>query len=142
MNSRVKQIYTLLHKIGITGQKEELVIQVTDGRTTHVSELTEEEARKLAHHLQQFINQPQNFKPGNKIRRSIMSMAYIMGIIHRRMSNREKMEAIDRYLAGHPKTGKLKPLASMNIRELQALHYQMEKFMMHQLGKDEISADK
>lgn len=136
--SKTKHIYTLLNQIGIRDQKEELVEGVTQGRTTSIRELTDQEANELIRHLRTYVDPhagEKNYRPGNKIRRSIMSMAYTMMIINGQMSNDQKIEAIDRFLADHPKTGDIKPVNDMTIAELQALHYQFERFMMHKLDK-------
>ena len=62
-------------------------------------------------------------------------MAYTLEIINKAMSNTEKVAAIDQFVADHPKTGNCKPLNEMSVKELQALHYQFEVFLMSKLKK-------
>lgn len=140
--NKIKQIYTLLGQLGIRDQKEDLVSDASGGRTDSVRELRELEADGLIKHLRQFTQssnlQPatRNLQPGNNIRRSIMSMAYTLGIISQNMTNSEKMAALNEYIKNHPKTAKdAKPLMDMSIAELQALHFQFNKFMMSKLSK-------
>lgn len=136
--SKIKQIYAVLNSIGIRDQKDDLVSDVTSGRTTSIKELTDLEATELISHLRTFIDQPKprfETKPGNQIRRSIFSMSYTMGIINKQMNNADKIAAIDKFIMDHPKTGECKPILEMTVTELQALHYQFERFMMHKLEK-------
>lgn len=139
-NSR---LHALLTQRGLMDSKAELVEEYTQGRIVHSSEMTAGEAAGLIISLADGLHTPSpsqegNAYPpaGNKIRRAIMSMAYTLEVINKSMSNTEKVAAIDEYVADHPKTGiKHKPLSEMTVAELQALHYQFERFLMSKLNK-------
>jgi len=148
-----RRLHKLLAEQGPMENKGDLVLSHTGGRTEHSSRMDTREAAALIKAL--VIDDPSalkgispkrgektpNFtgcfsKPGNKIRRAIMSMAYTLGIINGKMSNIEKIAAIDEYVLEHPKTAKdFRPFTELDVKGLQALHYQFEKFLMHKLGK-------
>lgn len=140
-----RRLHKLLTEQGLMENKADLILSHTGGRTEHSSRMDVREAAALIKALT--LENPSALKgispgrgdtqkPGNQIRRAIMSMAYTLEVINKKMDNAQKIRAIDEYVKGHPKTAKeFKPLMERSVAELQALHYQFEKFLLHKIGK-------
>jgi hypothetical protein len=134
-----KQIHTLLHRCGLGPHKENLVLGMSDGRTTHVSELMPQEAKKLTDYLQAQANtiaaaQDQRSQRADKMRKKIISMAYDMGwtVID---TGRAKAD-MPRINAWVLKYGYLhKPLNQYTYHELPNLLHQYEQLHIKALEK-------
>ncbi len=77
-----KRLHSLLNKTNLTPLKPDLVCSFTDDRTTHSSEMNDEEATELCNYLQDELNKGTGENEGvrmNRMRRSVISMAYEMG---------------------------------------------------------------
>ena len=143
---QIRQVYACLKRlsemtlIDTQDLKENLVFEVTNGRTEHLSDLTNSEADELIKHLNDRMKpaapvaKPQA-KQGDKIRKTIFHCAYEMRLINNRMTNEEKVATINGYIAGHEKIGLKKKLNEYTIPELQALCFQFSVFLKHFLTK-------
>lgn len=80
--NQIAAIYTALRSRGLYEQKNELVLQFSDGRTESVSCLTFSEAQQLIKSLN--TERKPTPQPNDKMIRSIIAMAREMGIITRR----------------------------------------------------------
>ncbi len=144
------QFYSLLKQVCTAGHmdaqetKERFVKEVSLGRTGHVSELSDVEYEKLVECLKSVVGSPKTDTsttlsapevPGDRIRKSIFSMCYTMNIINTVMSNTQKLKAIDKFIAEHPKIGNKHPLMRYTVEELNKLHHQFEVFTKHYLRK-------
>ncbi len=135
----VKQIYSLLNQLSrstgldVTETKERLVLEVSSGRTDHLRELTDTEFRKLIDSLSEQLKTVT--PPGDRIRKSIMSMCYTMNLIKNEMSNTKKLQIIDKFIMDHSKIGNKKPLMKYDVKELNKLHHQFEVFTKYYLSK-------
>jgi len=135
----VKQIYSLLNQLSrstgldVTETKERMALEVSFGRTDHLRELTDTEFRKLIDSLSEQLKTVT--PPGDRIRKSIMSMCYTMNLIRNEMSNTEKLQTIDKFIMDHSKIGNKKPLMKYDVKELNKLHHQFEVFTKYYLSK-------
>ena len=127
-SSQIIQFNAILNSLNLQDMKRELIANATDGRTDRTKQMSNVEICELI----AYLNKEQKTEiKGNKIRRSIMSMCYQIGVISSEMSNEEKIAEIDKYIKSHPKTKDLemKSFVFLPVAELQKLHYQFEVFL-------------
>lgn len=127
-SEQIIQFNTILTSLGLQDMKRDIIAGATDGRTDRTKKMSKIELAFLINSLNISQSQ-QDYKKGNKIRRSIMSMSYQLEIINSLMSNEEKITEIEKYIKSHPKTKALKSFVSLTVQELQKLHYQFEVFL-------------
>jgi hypothetical protein len=74
------RIRTMLSRLGLNSLKDDMVLGFTNGRTSHISEMTDAEALEMAANLQAEINKEnEKGKAMNRMRRTVISTAYEMG---------------------------------------------------------------
>lgn len=138
-NQDIKKLYSLLHKLCVNAHmdldetKKYMVLEVSQGRTEHSKELYDNEFNRLIWNLEHSVGNIS--KPGDRTRKSIMSMCYTMNIITNTMSNTDKLREIDSYIANHTKIGNKKKLMDYSNKELNKLHHQFEVFTKYYLSK-------
>ncbi len=77
--AQIIRIHALLNQTGNMDNKEEIVSGFTDHRTTHSSQMTQQEAFKMIDHLAKYTPLQNVLNDAkNKMRRKIISMAYEM----------------------------------------------------------------
>lgn len=77
--SQNKRLHTLLHSLGLSDQKRELVGTYTNGRTTGSAEMDDEEAGALIDHLERYAMTMEKSRKSNTMRRKIIAMAHQLG---------------------------------------------------------------
>lgn len=71
---QIKYVRVLMAQNGLTEQKEEIVLAITDGRTSHLRDLNQEETKALIDSLT-----GENTKVKTRMVRKVISMAHEMG---------------------------------------------------------------
>ena len=132
--AQVQKMRVLLSQNDAEQHKETMCFSVSGGRTSHLSDLNIDEISFLINKLQgKTSDSPATFKMGNKIRRSIFSLAHQLNVINSVMTNADKIKAINEYIEKHEKIGVKKKFNSYTVKELQNLHYQFEVFLKYKL---------
>lgn len=122
-------LHALLNELKLTAYKADYVIDVTNGRTAHSSELNVMEAQTLITKLQQLVNDKKNEGKGEEaaadqkqleekkqsMRRAIISKFREMGC--NTDEGKADMNTIHAIVAAHWKT----PLNGLSIKEMQRI---------------------
>lgn len=127
---QIRAFRAMLNKLNMQDMKDDLVMQASNGRTTHSTELTMSEMRGLLEHLGGKQDKEALLKRSNMMRRRIFSMCYTLGWV--KYDEAEKRDVVDKdRLDGWLiKYGYLhKDLQQYEYRELPRLVTQFENFM-------------
>lgn len=130
MNSTLnKQLHYLLSASGLVGEKADLVLSFTDGRSESSPDMNDSEAIEMINWLQ--TKQPED--ASNKMRRKIISLAYEMRWA--KMGDwKAAVVAIDKFCSS-PKGLFKKPLKSHSYNELVQVVTQFKSMYKKYLNK-------
>ena len=135
-NAQIQLIKIMIRKQGM--ESELMATSFSLGRTTHISELTCEEARQLIIHLKSL---DKDEVAADKMRKKLLSLGYQYHGLTDKATKGEKVEAakhveawVEKY--GHVgKNGKHKKLDSYTVKELPKLISQFEQVYQQFLEK-------
>lgn len=120
----------MLNKLNMQDMKDDLVMQASNSRTTHSTELTISEMRGLLEHLGGKQDNEAMLKRSNMMRRRIYSMCYTLGWVKYDETEKRYIVDKDRLDGWLIKFGYLhKDLQQYEYRELPKLVTQFENFM-------------
>lgn len=121
---QVQKINILINKLGLTAHKETLVMSYTGERTTHIRDMTSQEARQLIMYL---VRQ----EPDERKRSLILSLGYQCGLIYGNTPEDKKMNIakINRFLL--ERGAVKKELHKLNSEELKKVHRQFEAMVQN-----------
>lgn len=127
---QIRAFRAMLNKLNMQDMKDDLVLQASNGRTTHSTELTVGEMRSLLEHLGGKQDQAAIARRANMMRRRIFSMCYTLGWV--KYDEKEQRDVVDRARLDPwlIKYGYLhKDLQQYDYRELPKLVTQFENFL-------------
>jgi hypothetical protein len=134
-NPQLAKLHVLLTNLGIIDQKQHMVYNISDGRTTSSKELSFDEARTLIMNLSQY-------DPRERTKSVIFSLAYKAGIIYGESDTDKKMNTAKLNGFIRDRGAVKKDLNEMNQQELNKIHRQFEAILRNtQNSKDKKSAD-
>lgn len=114
-----KCIMTMLGKLGVRDQKEDIVAGASGGRTTSLREMTRDEGKALIEYLKK--QDPEELK-AEVMRRKLIAMAYERAALPQHASKTDKQAVVDRLNDWCVKYGYLhKKLNSYTYKELPTL---------------------
>ncbi len=115
----IKTFYTLLHKTGLKQYKENIVLGFTEGKTTHISDLTPKDIKKLCSIIRKH-NLPTNTNAERKTRliRKIYALFRNAGYIYGSSEADNKMNTAKINAFLKEKGTIKKPLYKQSIHEL------------------------
>lgn len=121
---QIQKINILINKLGLTAHKETLVMSYTRERTTHIRDMTSQEARQLIMYL---VRQ----EPDERKRSLILSLGYQCGLIYGNTPEDKKMNIakINRFLL--ERGAVKKELHKLNSEELKKVHRQFEAMVQN-----------
>jgi hypothetical protein len=130
-----RRIYGKLEGLGLKDEKEEIVSLFTSGRTTHLSEMDEEELLSLLEKLGGHVTNTDNlnwgkFNKDNKQHMYLLSLCQQLGWIiynHKYGRNVADIARLGRWVKNF--AGIKKPLLEQDPKELQQTVYQMEQMV-------------
>ncbi|NBH90339.1 MULTISPECIES: hypothetical protein [Bacteroidales] len=125
---QLKMIHTLLSKFGLAGQKENIVLGFSDGRTDSCRDLTMTEAKQLINYLLHTDEKKRMIK-------SIWHLAYKMGIIYGDSFEDNKMNAATLNLFCKSRGTVKKDIDKQELSELKKTHRQFEGMYKSYLNK-------
>ncbi len=127
-NSR---LHALLNELGVDSEtKREMVFNYTNGRTTSTKELTIDECNELINSLEKVLFKSQKQPPREradahqKARRKIFILMYDCGFIDSRMTTKQKIAIINRWIANKTKFGC--EFNSLTLEELSKFATQLQ----------------
>ena len=106
-------VRALLHKAGLTEQKEDLAFSFSDGRTEHLSDMDYTQTQAMVKYLNNYLGQDGN--PADKMRRKILSIAHELNW-ELPGSHRIDIARVNNWCIAH--TGAKKPLDGLSLSEL------------------------
>lgn len=116
---QITKIHILLNSLGLMDEKADMILNLSEGRTTSSKELTIEEARL-------FISSLAQYDPNERLKSLIFSLAYRAGIIYGDTPDDKKMNAAKLDLFLKERGAVKKPLNALNYKELIKTHRQFE----------------
>jgi hypothetical protein len=116
---QIKYVRFLMTKAGMIDQKEEVVLAITDGRTSSLRDMTQEETQALIKSLGEDENQAIK----SRMVRKILSMAHEMG--WEKDGGKVDMERVNNWCKKY--TTSKKPLDELTLKELPAVVTIFEK---------------
>lgn len=117
--AQITKIHVMLGKLGLTDQKPEIVYNLTNCRTDSTKELSIDEARRLIINLT-------GYDPNERLKGSILSLAYQAGIIYGDTPEDKKMNMAKLDMFLRERGAVKKPLNGMIYKELVKTHRQFE----------------
>ena len=136
-----RRIYGKLDGLGLKDDKENIVWNFTAGRTSHLSEMDEEELFSLLEKLGGYINNSDNltfarFDKSNKQHMYLLSMCMQLGwSVYNNSVNRNVADLVrlGRWIKNFGAIKK--PLLEQSKQELQKTVYQMEQMLAKHFAK-------
>jgi hypothetical protein len=122
-----KKLYALIGQLGIDNDtKIDMILSMSNGRTEHSSELSENEAQRLIDILESNIGKKQRklAELEQQMRRNVFKLMYDIGLINTNMSNSEKLDYINNWIIGKLKIDK--DLNSLTLNEIGSLIKQLQ----------------
>lgn len=133
--AQIQKLHVLLNKLGIIDEKQQIVYNTTEGRTTSSKELSFDEARQLIMSLSEY-------DPKERIKSLVFSLAYKAGIIYGSTDTDKKINTAKLNLFIREKGTIKKNLNEMDYSELIKTHRQFEAIVKNnQKSKDKKQAD-
>lgn len=128
-NAQNKALHALLHKTGLTAQKETIVSSFSHGRTSSSRQLSHLESVALIQWLQ--AQQPAEPDEGKKMRGKILSIAHDMGMVKLNKAGKRvaDMQRVDAWMLKYSYLHK--KLDAYKYAELPKLVTQFEKVFEH-----------
>lgn len=116
---QIKYVRFLMTKAGMIDQKEEVVLAITDGRTSSLRDMTQEETQALIKSLGEDENQAIK----SRMVRKVLSMAHEMG--WEKDGGKVDMERVNNWCKKY--TSQKKTLDELTLKELPAVVTAFEK---------------
>jgi len=135
-----KKLYALIGQLGIDNDtKIDMVLSMSNGRTEHSSELSENEAQRLIDILESNIGKKQRklSELSQQLRRNVFKLMYDIGLINSNMEADEKLEYINNWING--KLNLNKDLNALTFDELTSLIKQLQAVRRNYVQKQEKS---
>lgn len=116
---QIKYVRYLLTKAGLIDQKDEVVLAITEGRTSHLRDMTQDETQALIKSLGEDENQAIK----GRMVRKVLSMAHEMG--WETEGGKVNMERVNAWCLKY--TSNKKTLDQLSLKELPAVVTAFEK---------------
>ena len=122
--AQIAKIHVLLHQLKAKDLKEEMIFNLTAGRTVSTKELTLDEAKKLIEYLA-------SYDPLDRMRKKVFAVAYEAGIIYGSTPDDKKMNGakLDAFLLSRGTVKK--KINQLNYEELVKVISQVEQMSKH-----------
>ncbi len=127
---QLKMIHVLLNKFGLAGQKENIILRFSEGRTGSCRELTLDEAKQLI----TFLLDTDEKK---RIIKGIWHLSYMMGIIYGESFEDGKMNAATLNMFCKSRGTVKKDIDKQELSELKRTHRQFERMYKSYLEKQD-----
>lgn len=146
--AQIRKIHVLLSQIGMIEDKAGIMHQASNGRTSSTKELYMSEARKLIEQLTSLagtkskVNAIANYKPIDRLRFAIVSLAYKAGIIYGTSEADKVMNVAKLNMFIRERGSVKKELFEMDYKETLKTHRQFEAVYKNmQAAKEKKQAD-